>query len=447
MRGGFSLRPIPLSLFFVFLIALAYLVIYTTIDKKRFDTKVRHYISKNFPESKFVMGQSNYFLTNKLRYQIKDFHLKTKENYTISIPFIDLRLPLTGIIGGRRAKINIDNGVIEFDRLRDLLRIFETKDAFLNLKVHKILRNNEISLEVKNLKIFIKETGNDYNFDRIYFRNLNQEGFTAGEVIFSPKHISNGKIKFNGEVKLKDLVKNKPSLDGILSFSDFSGFNSFLNNQKVTVKKSENSKNLFLGKVESRNFKGDFFFGFNQGEIQMSKINLKANPEIFPVGLLKKTTSDCKEKYVDLAGRVRYQIKNKKSLPLIKVSNDCLLINIRDTREGVSWHLRKENLEVLSVSETFNPDDISKTEILPKGEFKKQKIYEDQIENKILNYIISGELIKVLDSRSKRVYYFKNGSFLKNAAPNRYESLRIEYNKETEAIELLENEGWENVEV
>jgi len=435
MKPQFTLKPLPIACLVIILILTVYGLTFFSIDKESVDKRIKHYISQNFPGSTFSFENSNYFLSNRINYQINNLKIKTLENYEIESKSVKISFSLSAVLGGRRAKLFAKDVTVRFKSSRDFYQVFENRTAFSKLKVHKILRNNEVGLNAQNISLELEDTQNNYFFKKIYLRNINQDNYTAAEMIFRVK--SNSYIKLNGEVNLVKFFKNLPALDGTLSFLGFEKKYIFFNNLKLKVHPSKvQSNSLFKAKGKSNVWDGEFDLNLRDYELRLFNFNMKVNKNIFLEKEIISEFEDCKEKKIEITGEARYLLTEKKIIPKVKFSNNCYKGSVEDFGELVRWNVASESKRIKFYEKDFADEDFVKKEIFlttRENVLDTQSSFSKEMKKFIEKYIISAMLHKISFS-DKEELYLQEGIVKVNEEEIEFQELKIM--KENEKIEI-----------
>ncbi len=458
MKSKFTLKPLPIAFIVIFLIGLLYVSVYISIDKKSIEKRIKYYITQNFPGSTFSFKSSNYFLSNRINYQINDFKIITLQNYIIEVKSLRTSFALSAVLGGRRAKLFAKDVIVRFKSARAFYQIFENRTAFSELKVHKILKNNEVGLNAENISLVFEDTENTYFFRKIYLRNINQKNYTAGEIVFKLKDESF--IRLNGEINILNFFRNKPSVDGTLSFIGFKEKFLFLNNLKLKIDPSlEEGKGLFKAQGKSNVWGGEFKFNLRNYELSLFDFNMDMNKDILLDKQLADEFSDCKEKSISLTGETKYFLTEKKIVPKVSFENSCFKASIDSFGELVRWNLGSESKKIKFYKNNFDDEEYIKREVFfttRENIMNPRKDLSQSTNEFLKTYVEKGMLQKVSLSELEELHIQEGEirisekliGFQELKVLNNQDNISIEFTNgdEIEKYKLIESQGVERFE-
>ncbi len=437
MKPRFTLKPIPIALTVIFLIAGLYTSIFINIDKESIEKRIRHYVLQNYPGSTLSFESSNYFLSNRINYQINNLKIKTLQNYDIEVKSLRTSIAISAVLGGRRAKILAKDVTLRFRSARDFYQIFEKRKAFSELKVHKILKNNEVGLKAENITLNFEDTNNSYFFKNIYLRNINQKNYTAGEIVFKLKNESY--IRLNGEINLLNFFRNQPAVDGTLSFIGFKNKYNFLNNLKLKIDPSNvDGKSLFKAQGKSNVLSGELKFDLRDYELSLFDFKMNLNKEIFIEEEILQEFSNCKDKKITLTGETTYYLTEKRAMPKVDFENNCFKAKVNSFGELVRWNLSSETKSIKFYKNNFNDEKFIRKEVFYKTRENIKEInrkFSTSLNNFLKNHLTKGMLHKISLTESEELY-IQEGEIRINKELVTFEELKITHTDENINLEL-----------
>jgi len=221
---------ITLVLSFILSIAGFYFFITTQIQPEKIKKLVISSLEDNLKGSKVSLGALSYSLGRKINFEINSLKVESQNKTDLYLETLNVKVPIYSILtSGGVVDIIFDSPQFFLSTNKraetnwSLLMNTKSKKKSQNVKIDlpKFLEKSKINIKVKNFVFNDVDKSENYNLDKIIFKNVNFKKTTAFEISSNfNKVMSDFSIKTNfvliGEVHIKELIEQRNSKSNIM---------------------------------------------------------------------------------------------------------------------------------------------------------------------------------------------------------------------------------------
>ncbi len=323
-----------LTAFGILFLGSFYAWVISQFNQAKFFTKISYYFNKNFPNYELEVSNIDFKVSNKLRYRMENFSVrsKTSGNILLKAPELTLDIPVGAFLGNREIRLKTKGLQVNFKNSKKLKSVFfadQEKETTIQLDLPQLIDRNKVSFKATDLQLKINDSDSKTVFEKVFFKNLNMSHYTAFEI---DGGVQDGSYRLYGEIDLGNFLKSRNiKMESYLTFKDFNETRGYLNDLTFKVMTSPAPESyIFKLTGLSDNAKGDILISADSQKLVIRLDDFITTEKLVKDHLyIDKYYTCSKSENTNIDGTLSFHYEQDIWKPNLTYLGDCIQVTHR----------------------------------------------------------------------------------------------------------------------